>query len=64
MKQDKPVLELVGCDGNAFGIIGAATRVARKAGWSKDQIDTFTKDAMSGDYDHLLQVCMKHFDVC
>ena len=59
----KPVLELTGHDGNAFAILGSAMRVAGKAGWTKEEVDKFMNEAQSGDYDHLLQTCMKYFDV-
>ena len=59
----KPTVKLVGNDGNAFVILGSCSRAARKAGWSKDQIKTFTDEATSGDYDNLLCTCMKYFDV-
>ena len=60
---NKPELRLVGKDGNAFFILGRATRVAGKAGWSKEQIDAVMEEAMSGDYDHLLCTMMEYFDV-
>ena len=59
----KPELELIGADGNAFAIIGKAISVARKAGWSQEEIEKFRLEAMKGDYDHLLQTCMEFFDV-
>jgi hypothetical protein len=49
-------------DGNAFSILGKAQRAARQAGWTKEKLDAFRTDAMSGDYDHLLQTVMKDFD--
>jgi len=59
----KPVLKLVGNDGNAFAILGNAIRVARKAGWTPDQIKEFQSKAMNGDYNNLLCVCMEYFEV-
>ena len=59
----KPKLKLVGEDGNAMMIIGAASRAARAAGWSKEQIDAYRKEAMSSNYDHLLAVTMQRFNV-
>ena len=29
----------------------------------KDLVDEFTKEATSGDYDHLLQTCMDYVEV-
>ena len=63
MCETKPVLELVGQDGNAFNVLGLARQAARNAGWPKDQIDAFLKEAMGGDYSHLLCVCMDYFEV-
>lgn len=60
MKKKKPVLVLVGQDGNAFMILGLAMRVAQK---NKMNWEKIKKEAMSGDYDHLLQTMMKYFDV-
>jgi len=59
----KPVLQLVGKDGNAFMVLGLAIRAAKKAGWSKEQIDEYQRKATSGDYDNLLGVTMRMFDV-
>lgn len=59
----KPKLKLVGEDGNAFFILGKAQRAAKKAGWSKEQIDAFMEEAQSGDYNNLLSTCMEYFDV-
>ena len=60
----KPTLKIIGHDGNVFNVIGRAIIAGRKAGWDKSKIDAFTKEAMSGDYDHALQICIEHFEVC
>ncbi len=62
-KDKKPRVKLVGADGNAFNIIGLCRRAARSAGWSKERIDVVLDEMMAGDYDHLLQTAMTHFDV-
>ena len=59
----KPAVKMVGEDGNAFAILGRCRRVARRAGWSDGQIERFTDEAISGDYDHLLATVMDQFDV-
>ncbi len=51
-------LNLVGKDGNAFFLLGYFAQQAKKAGWSKEQIEEVRKDATSDDYDHLLQVLL------
>lgn len=58
-----PPLQLSGVDGNAFNVLGLAQQVAREAGWDDEKISEFMAEATAGDYDHLLQTCMKYFDV-
>lgn len=55
-------VKLTGTDGNAFAIIGAV-RKALKRGGHGDLVEEFTKEATSGDYDHVLQTCMKYVEV-
>ena len=52
-------VQLVGQDGNAFSIMGRVTGAMRQAGVSKDEIENFRSEAMSGDYNNLLQTCMR-----
>ena len=54
-------VRLVGKDGNAFTILGLCQRAAIKAGLSRAEIHQFFEEAKAGDYDHLLQTCMKWF---
>lgn len=56
----KPKLNIIGKDGNAFAILGAARVVARDNDMDFKQI---SEEAMSGDYDHLLSTMMKYFEV-
>ncbi len=54
---------LVGQDGNAFNLLGIVANEMRKAKIPKEEIDAFTKEAMSGDYDNLLRTCMTWVNV-
>ena len=63
VKVEKPMVQLTGQDGNAFAIIGNCKRAWSKAGKDRAEFEPIMKDMMSGDYDHLLQVALKHFDV-
>lgn len=47
---------LVGVDGNAFSIMGYVTHAMKERHKTKAEIDAYTKDAMSSDYNHLLGV--------
>lgn len=60
---EKPVLKLSNTDGNVFAIIGAAKEAAQKAKMSPKNITDMVTEMMSGDYDNVLQVCMKYFEV-
>jgi len=59
-EEQKPVLKIIGEDGNAFYILGKAMRVAKQ---NKMDWDAISKEAMSGDYDHLLATMDEYFDV-
>ena len=56
-------VQLTGEDGNAFSIIGRVSRVMRHAAVPKEQIDAFRTEAMSGDYNGVLQAAMKYVNV-
>lgn len=56
----KVKLELVGLDGNAFSLMGAFQRQARREKWTQEEISAVLDDAQSGDYNHLLCVLMNH----
>lgn len=60
MTTKKVPLKLEGMDGNAFFILGAWKKSARKSGWSEEEIKSVVDDAKSGDFDHLLSVIMRH----
>ena len=62
MLDPKPKIRLVGEDGNAFSILGRASRSLRQAGATPAQIEEFMTEAKSGDYDHLLTTVMTWFD--
>ena len=50
---------LTGEDGNAFFIIDRVRKALRTAGVENDELDQFSNEAMSGDYDNVLQTCMR-----
>jgi hypothetical protein len=55
-------VQLVGEDGNAYAILGRVSRAMRAAGIAKEERDKFFAEATSGDYDHLLRICMAWVD--
>jgi hypothetical protein len=56
----KVSMELVGLDGNAFALLGAFRRQAKRERWSPEEIDSVTQEAKSGDYNHLLSTLLKY----
>lgn len=57
-KYPEVTVQLVGEDGNAFAIMGRVKSALRDAGVTKEEIDKYTEESMSGDYDHLLRTAM------
>lgn len=56
----KPELNLRDADGNAMSLLAKARRVALANNLDWEAIN---KEATAGDYDHLLQTLMQHFEV-
>ncbi len=58
---DKTInLDLVGIDGNAYAIMGAFQRQARKEGWTPEEMKAVLDEAKSSDYNHLLATISNH----
>jgi spore maturation protein SpmB len=55
------IVDLTGPDGNAFALIGLATRLAKQLGIDSHTINIIKTKMMSGDYEHLLKVFDKYF---
>ena len=53
-------LELVDNNENAFAILGAFSKQARREGWTQEEIDLVLDEAKSDDYDHLLVTIMTY----
>lgn len=60
MNQKRVRMRLVGIDGNAFSVLGAFRRAARKQGWAPEEIEAVLKEATDGDYNHLLATILKY----
>lgn len=50
-------------DGNAFAVMETVTRALKKARIPETEIKLFRQEAMSGDYDNVLQTCFKWVNV-
>lgn len=60
MPTKKLALNLVGLESNAFNLLGAFQRQARRENWTPEEIKAVMDEATSGDYAHLLATIMKH----
>jgi len=61
-KKQKPVVKLLGQDGNAFFILGSVNKALKKAGMDKEAKE-FMEEAVKGDYDHLLRTAMEYVEI-
>lgn len=55
--------QILGADGNAGSLMGITATALRRAGVPTDEINEFRREAMSGNYDHLLQTIMRWVEV-
>lgn len=53
-------VDLSEVEGNAFFIIGALRRAARRANWTDAEIEDMTHRLKAGDYDNLVRVAMEY----
>lgn len=61
MQIDKKVtMSLVGLDANAFYLLGAFSREAKRQGWTKEEIDFVLNKAKEKDYNHLVATLMDY----
>lgn len=54
---------LVGVDSHPFSIIAAVTNGLRAAGVKQSERDAFRDEALSGNYDHVIQTAMRWVNV-
>lgn len=52
-------VQLSGTDGNAFAILGRVNTALKEAGIDGEDRKAFFTEAISGNYDHLLQTAME-----
>lgn len=51
-------VQLIGTSSHALAIVSRVQKALRKNGAPKDVLDTFFKEATSGNYDHVIQTAM------
>ena len=58
----KPIIRLIGHDGNAFAILGKVKRALVQAGMN-EKVEGFIQKATAGNYHHLLATVMEYCEV-
>lgn len=53
-------LDLTEIDGNAFSLLGAFSKQAKRENWTKEEISKVIHEASQGDYDHLVRTLTVH----
>lgn len=61
-KPAKPKMELLGRDGNIFGILGRASRLLKQAGQSKQADEMFQRATSSSSYDEALCIISEYVE--
>ena len=56
----KITLDLSDLDGNAFVLMGAFQKQAKREDWTQEEINEVLEECKKGDYNHLLQTLIKH----
>jgi len=56
----KVKLNLVGIDGNAYALMGAFMKQARREKWTPEEISQVIDKCKSGDYSHLVTTLNAH----
>lgn len=55
----KPIFDLTSVDNNVFSLMGHWGKAARKAKWTKDQIDVVLEECKMRDYDYAVCVLLE-----
>jgi hypothetical protein len=56
-------VKLSGHDSNAGAIMGTVARALKRGGATREQVDEYRTESMSGDYDNLLQTAFRWVEV-
>ena len=56
-------VKLVGEDGDAFAIIGKVRQALRRNGVDETEVEQFTAEVKSGDYDNVIRTAMRWVEV-
>jgi len=60
-KEKGITIDLTGPQGNAFYLLGMASKFGRELGWDRDEIEILLREMKRGDYENLITVFDKYF---
>ena len=61
-KQNKGIeIDLTGPQGNAFFLLGTASKLGRQLGWDRDEIEILLRQMRNSDYENLVNTFDKYF---
>jgi alanine-alpha-ketoisovalerate/valine-pyruvate aminotransferase len=61
-KQNKGIeIDLTVPQGNAFFLLGTASKLGRQLGWDKDEIEILLRQMRNSDYENLVNTFDKYF---
>lgn len=60
-KTNRIEIDLTGPQGNAFFLLGTASKLGRELGWDTDDIHILLRQMKQGDYENLVNTFDKYF---
>jgi len=54
-------IDLTGPQGNAFFLLGTASKLGRQLGWDRDEIEILLRQMRRSDYENLVNTFDKYF---
>ena len=60
---EKPVVKLIGGDGNIFSILGKCTKELKKNGLVSEAKELAEKVFQAKSYDEAIQICMEYVEI-
>ena len=60
-KEKGITIDLTGPQGNAFYLLGMASKFGRELGWDRDEIEIVLREMKRGDYENLITIFDNYF---
>ena len=54
-------IDLTGPQGNAFFLLGTASKLGRQLGWDRDEVEILLRQMRNSDYENLVNTFDKYF---